>query len=698
MPRPHPSQIHQVCLNGRDLTLEQVVAVARYRVPVSLAPDAMRRVRNCRTLIDFLVERGVKVYGLTTGFGSKRDVFIDPRETLQLQSNLIQSHAAGVGEPLPEDVARAAMLLRANTLARGNSGIRLEVLERLVDLLNRGVYPYIPAKGSVGASGDLAPLSHLTLVLMGHPAGLVHTGSVHPVASQDQRRGEAYIAAPRREDFVSATKAYLEARFQVTPVVLEAKEGLALNNGTQIMTAYGALTVYDAEVLVKSAEVVCAASIEALKGVPRAFDERIHRARPHAGQQKCAANLRALMEDSSILTTSLNSAMVHRAAKQLEQAAEYLELTPNPQTQEIQVCLHEARTLLGELQQDPLHHIAMGIQSIPPEERATLSQTYVDLRGAQRSLQPTKERLLDISRLLLSSSLPHEAHPARDCLAGALSALESAVPNRPRVQDDYSIRCTPQVLGSARDALAHTWQVLEIEFNAATDNPLIFPLPFVEDFEGDPADLKKQLKESECVEWVFSGGNFHGEPIAMVMDYIKIAIAEIGSISERRTAHLVDGHLNQGLPSLLIERSGLNSGLMIPQYTAAALVSENKVLAHPATVDSIPTCENTEDHVSMGTIASRQAREILHNVELVVAIECLTAFQALHFRRPIQPGIGSRAFMHTLETRGMSFMEEDRVLYPEIERACMLLRQEVLIDGVEAVLKTPLLGITSEQH
>lgn len=701
----HPSHIREVELSGQTLTVEQVVAVARYRARVSLASDAARRVQNCRTVIDFLVERGVKVYGLTTGFGSKRDIFIDPHETLRLQANLIQSHAAGVGEPLPEDVTRAAMLLRANTLARGNSGVRLSVLLSLLSLLNRDVYPYIPAKGSVGASGDLAPLSHLTLVLMGHPAGLVHRENEVPAApataakpasahTLENRRGAPYIAQPQRRDFVPADAAYLQARFGIDAVLLEAKEGLALNNGTQIMTAVGALTVFDGEGLLKNAEIICAASFEALKGVPRALDERIHRARPHVGQQQSAANLRALIEDSQILRTSLNTAMLRKSQRHLELALLYLRLSKTEWSESQQAVTLHALEALQALQQAPFQHIQQGIASLTPSQQAELSPTYLEHQGALAALQSLKAQLHDLSRALLDPALPPELLPTRDCLTGALAALEGAVPSRPRVQDDYSLRCTPQVLGSARDALSHAWRVLEVEFNAATDNPLIFPAPWIESFEGESEALKAGLNERECVESVFSGGNFHGEPIGMVMDYVKVAIAEVGSISERRIAHLVDGHHNQGLPSLLVERSGLNSGLMIPQYTAAALVSENKVLAHPATVDSIPTCENTEDHVSMGTIAARQAREILCNVELVLAIEALTAFQALHFRRPVEPGIGSQAFVTAMAENGLTFVEEDRVLYPDIERSCTLIRQEVLVAAVEGRLQRVLLGLT----
>lgn len=712
---PHPSQLQQVILDGKTLNVDQVIAVARYRARVSLSEDARRRVQNCRTVIDFLVDRGVKVYGLTTGFGSKRDIFIDPAETQRLQANLIQSHAAGVGEPLAEDVTRAAMLLRANTLARGNSGVRLEVLEALIGLLNHDVYPFIPAKGSVGASGDLAPLSHLTLVLMGHPLGLIHrpespqppitrpgdeasgarvlTRAQEPAHLLDNRRGVQYVAQPQRRDFISASPKNLLQYYGITPVTLEAKEGLALNNGTQIMTAIGALTVFDGEQLIKNAEIICAASFEALKGVPRALDERIHQARPHVGQQLSAANLRALIADSQILKTALNTAMLRKAQRHLELALLYLQLSQTDWSLAQQQTTLHALEELKQLQAEPFQYIQQGIASLPQEQQTSLSPTYLEHQGALNCLQGLKAQLHDLSRALLDPALPTPLLPTRDCLTGALAALEGAVPSRPRVQDDYSLRCTPQVLGSARDALSHAWKVLEVEFNSATDNPLIFPSPEVEAFVGSPDALKEQLNERECVEYVFSGGNFHGEPIGMVMDYVKVALAEVGSLSERRVAHLVDGHHNQGLPSLLVERSGLNSGLMIPQYTAAALVSENKVLAHPATVDSIPTCENTEDHVSMGTIAARQAREILCNVELVLAIEGLTAFQALHFRRPIQPGQGSRAFVSAMEDNGLTFVEEDRVIYPDIEWTCALIRQEILVERVELQLARTLEGL-----
>lgn len=397
MQSSHPSQLTCVELNGQALTIEQLVAVARHRVPVTLSTQARQNVRRCRAMVDYMVQRGIKVYGLTTGFGSKRDIFIDPKETIQLQANLIQSHAAGVGEPLPEDVARAAMLLRANTLARGNSGIRLEVLELLLGLLNQGVYPYIPNKGSVGASGDLAPLSHLTLVLMGHPAGLVYQGPRPSAEGLEVRRGAPYVAQPRREDFVPVSAELLHSAFALSPVVLEAKEGLALNNGTQIMTAYGALTLYDAEVAIKSAEIICAASIEALKGVPRAFDRRIHEARPHPGQIECASNLRILMEGSEILSTSLNTAMLHKAQKQLDQVMLYLEQASAPALESLRHATQQTQTQLIALLRDPFPAIQAGMTLLPAATRESLDATTLELLGAQRSLQPIKALLYELN-------------------------------------------------------------------------------------------------------------------------------------------------------------------------------------------------------------------------------------------------------------------------------------------------------------
>jgi histidine ammonia-lyase len=442
------------------------------------------------------------------------------------------SHAVGVGEPFDLPTTRAIMLIRANTLARGHSGIRLESLQRLLSLLNAGVHPVIPRKGSLGASGDLAPLAHLALPLIGR--GWVVGGD----------GGSTDPEVPAAEALASAG---------LVPLRLEAKEGLALLNGTQMMSAVGALAVLDAERLCGTASVVAAMSTEALMGTDVAFSEAYHAARPHPGQARVAAELRHLLRDS-----------------QLQHA----------------------------------HH--------------------------------------------------GEAH---------------------KVQDPYSVRCAPQVHGASLDALAHARRVLEIEINSATDNPLVFPDGAV----ADPEAIATARGH------VVSGGNFHGQPVALAMDFAKLAIAELGSISERRTALLIDGRLS-GLPPFLSEGSGLESGMMIYQYTAAALVSEHKVLAHPASVDSIPTSANQEDHVSMGSIAARQARQILGNVQHVVALELLCAGQGLDFRVAdgLRPGAGVADAHRRLRAR-VAHLEGDRDPGPDIAAATALVTGGALLD----LLPTP---------
>ncbi len=461
-------------LTGRDLTIDQVIEVARGRREVSLDPDAAQRMRASRAVIERLVAEGTTVYGVTTGFGDLADVRIDPSRTAELQRNLVRSHAAGVGEPLPDDVVRAMLLLRANALAVGLSGVRVEVVDLLVGMLNRAVHPVIPSRGSLGASGDLAPLAHLALVVIGE--------------------GEASVDGAGPGDGASAL-----ARAGLQPLTLEAKEGLALLNGTQLMAAIGALAHHDGLRLAITADLVGAMSLEAMLGTGAAFDRRLIQARPHPGQVASARHLQELLTDSEIWAS-------HRA--------------------------------------DTEH----------------------------------------------------------------------------RVQDAYSLRCMPQVHGAARDALAELARVLAVEINAATDNPLVFP-------EGD----------------VISGGNFHGEPLAMALDYATMAVAELASISERRTARLVDPHLNGGLPAFLTEQPGMESGLMIAHYTAAALVNELQSLAHPASVDTIPTSANQEDHVSMGGTAALQLSAAVERAEHVLAIEALCAAQGLDFRAPMRPGAGVAA-------------------------------------------------------
>ncbi len=499
-------------LKGNGLTIEEVVRVARGRERVSIDPSARGALEKARAFVDRLVAEKQVVYGVTTGCGQFKNVVISPDQTETLQANLIRSHATGVGAPLPEAAVRAAIVLRVNGLLRGHSGVRPAVADRLVDLLNYDIYPFVPSQGSVGSSGDLAPLSHIMLVLMGEGEVIVE-GRRRPAAQVLREKG-------------------------LGTVVLQSKEGLALNNGTAVQTAIGALAAHDAAQLANVFDVAYAMSLEVMMGSVAPCDPRVHALRPHPGQAQVAENVRRLCADSAII----------------------------------------------------------------------------------------------------------ESH--RGC---------------GRVQDAYSLRCAPQVHGASRDGIAYVRTVLERELNAVTDNPLLFP-------DDDIA---------------ISAGQFHGEPIAQAMDFLKIAVSELANISERRVARLVDAHLSEGLPAFLVpsEQAGLSSGFMIPQYVAAALVSENKVLAHPASVDSIPTSANQEDHVSMGTIAARQAAEIVSNAKKVAAIELLCAAQGADFRKPLALGRGTDA-AYRLIRQHVPFLEKDRILYYDIE-ALMRLVPDTLLEAVE---------------
>jgi histidine ammonia-lyase len=455
-------------IDGASLTLEQAAEVAD-GAEVSLASGSRPRRERARRFVEEIVSRGEVVYGINTGFGALSEVTIPPEKLRQLQVNLVRSHSCGVGDPLPERVVRAMMLQRANVLAKGYSGCRIEVIEVLLRMLNSGVHPLIPSRGSVGASGDLAPLAHLALVVIGE--------------------GEAVYRGQRMQgrDALNAVG--------IQPLTLEAKEGLALLNGTQAMTGVGGLALLDAERLTDATDVTGAMSLEALKGTPVAFDHKIHAVRPHPGQIKSASRLRELIEGSEI----------------------------------------------------------------------------------------------------------RESH--RDHRVD------------PRVQDAYALRCMPQVHGAVRDSLAHARRILEIEINSATDNPLIF----VETGE------------------VLSGGNFHGEPIALTLDYAAVAIADLGTISERRVERLVNPDLS-GLPAFLTPDPGMNSGMMIAQIVAASLIAENSVLAHPASVMNLPTSGNKEDHVSMGMTSALKFAQVVKNVEMIIAIELMCAAQGLDFLKPLRPG------------------------------------------------------------
>lgn len=500
----------EIEIDGEHLAIEQVVDAARHHNPVILHSAARKRMEDCQKAVRTLVEKDKPIYGINTGFGPFRDKKISKELVEQLQINLIRSHSVGTGTPFSEEVVRAAMLIRANTIAKGYSGARPIVVETLLEMLNKNVTPFVPEKGSVGASGDLAPLSHLAMVLMGE--------------------GEAYHDEKRMPGGQALYKA------GIAPVELQAKEGLAINNGATFTAGLAALAVADAENLIKNALLASALSFEAFKATSKAFDERVHVLRPHAGQIEAAQHIRALIKGSALIDSM--------------------------------------------------------------EEK---------------------------------------------------------------VQDDYSVRCFPQVIGASMDAVHYVKSIVETEINSVTDNPLIFG------------------------ETSISCGNFHGQPLALTMDFLGIAVSEMGGISERRTAKLLDKHHSDGLPLFLIpeEKAGLNSGFMLTQYTAAALVSENKVLTHPASVDSIPTSANAEDHVSMSTIAARKAREIMKNVETIVGIELLCAAQGIDLRRkefsiPDSLGEGTRIVYETIREE-IPELTEDRYLYPDIEKIRKMIHERVLV-------------------
>ncbi|NWJ47525.1 MAG: histidine ammonia-lyase [Chloroflexi bacterium] len=497
-----------VILDGSNLTIEQVIAVA-YGSPnnprVEISGESKTKIARAAAAVNTLVERGQIAYGITTGFGALKDRLIPREEVARLQQNILVSHAVGTGQIFDIPTTRAIMLIRANTLASGYSGIRYETLQRLVDLINKGIHPCIPEKGSLGASGDLAPLAHMSLVLIGE--------------------GEAEFYGEVLPGLDALKRAGLES------VSLVAKEGLALTNGTSVMCALGVLETHRAELLMRAADLIACLSLEALNGTVQAFDERIHRLRPLPRQMECAAHLRRILENSNFTR-----------------------------------------------QPDPKN-----------------------------------------------------------------------------IQDNYSLRCIPQVHGAIREAIAYLDWMMRIELNSVTDNPLIFV-----------------NEEDESIE-VLSGGNFHGEPLAIALDYLSIAMAELGNISERRLMRLLDeGVHGTLLPAFLTRNSGLNSGFMIMQYTAAALATENKVLAHPSSVDTIPTSANIEDHVSMGCNAALHARQIISNVEHILSLELMSAAQGIDFRKEKLPpgaqlGNGTRA-VYELVRKHVPFLESDTVLYQYIEK------------------------------
>ncbi len=536
----HTSPKFSLELDGQNLTIEQLVKAARTPfVKVSLSTDALKRMNMSRNWVENVQKNGEPVvYGINTGFGSQAIVSIDKEKLHALQQNLIMSHSAGTGDPLPIDVARATMLLRANTLARGYSGIRVLVVETLLKMIEKNVIPWMPSQGSLGASGDLAPLSHLALVLC-------NLGRV----PSPEYTGRAYFLDPKTNRWELMNGRAAMKRAGIPQIKLEAKEGLALNNGTQVSTAMLALAYYDAVQVAKCADIAMGMTLEALQGISAAFRPEIHELRPHPGQIATAENIRKLTAGSQLLD------------RQIEQ-----------------------------------------------------------------------------------------------------------------VQDAYSLRCHPQVMAGVRDTFRFIENIVRIEMNATNDNPIILP------------ELNEYSK-------AISGGNFHGQSVAFAADFLSIVLCEIGNISERRIFRLSDKNLNRGLPSFLITNPGLENGLMIAQYTAASLVSENKSLAHPASIDSIPSCENQEDHVSMSPISARKARQILSNIQKIVAIELMYAAQALELilnreRQKVDTnpqslfGKGTFAAFTTLR-KYVPFLEKDRPIFLDIEKAVHLIQSGELIDAVE---------------
>ena len=490
-------------LDGQNLSLAQVAAVARGQEQVTLSPAARARVEKSRKIVEQIVDEGRTVYGVNTGFGKLSDVHIEKSQLRELQLNLVRSHSCGVGAPLSEAESRAMLLLRANVLAQGFSGCRPVLIETLVAMLERQVTPVIPEKGSVGASGDLAPLAHLALTVIGE--------------------GEAFYRGER----LSGREALRRA--EIEPVELEAKEGIALLNGTQAMVAVGGLALLRAERVARLADVAGAMTLEAVRGTPVAFDERIHAARPHPGQIEVAAHLRELLRDSQI--------------------------------------------------------------------------------------------------------------------------RQSHLENDPRVQDAYSLRCMPQVHGAIRDALRHARETVEIETGSATDNPLVF---------------------TETGE-VLSGGNFHGAPLALAFDFAAIAMTDLMSITERRVDRLVNPDANDTLPPFLTSHPGAASGFMMMQIVAAALLNEAKVLAHPASIDNVPTDGGKEDHVSMGMTGATKLRSIVDNAELITAIELITAAEGLEYRAPLQPGRGVKQ-AYEIVRRHVTRLTSDRSMSGEIEAISAAIR------------------------
>lgn len=502
-----------IMINGKTLTVEEVIMVCKYGEQVGITEDAQRAVKKARDYVEWKLDEGAVIYGLTTGFGKFSDTFVSREETAELQRNLIISHTCAMGEPLPKHVVRAIMLLRCNALSRGNSGIRPSTLKTLIDMLNKGVHPQIPEKGSLGASGDLAPLSHMVLTMIGEGEA-EYQGTVMPAKAAMEKAG-------------------------IPIIELTAKEGLALINGTQVMTAIGINALYDAINLAKTADIAAAMTAEALHGIRKAYDLKVQAVRGHQGQIDTARNLRKLLKGSS------------------------------------------------------------NVRNVNPD----------------------------------------------------------------KVQDPYSLRCVPQVHGASRDAIKYVYDAVSREINAVTDNPLIFP------------------DQDE----VISGGNFHGQPMALAFDFLKLAVSELANISERRSERLINPQLSEGLAPFLTKYGGVCSGFMIAQYAAASMVSENKIYAHPACVDSIPSSGNQEDHVSMGTTAARTAAMIVDNVQKVLGIELFAASQAIWLRGEKGLATATQAVYDYIR-ESVDPVDRDVIMHFELKKFDEMIKSNEIVDLVESII------------
>ncbi len=678
-------------INGNDLNISQVVAIARYGAKITLDKNAINKIQRCRDVVDIVVEKDMVVYGISTGFGALRDHIIPHTQTVLLQKNLIRSHACGVGTPLSPEIARAAILLRANTLAKGNSGIRVIVVKQLLEMLEKGICPWIPSQGSVGASGDLCPLSHIALVLMGDPAGKF----IYWKPSDKKQNINNLF---NQENLISSTPENLK-KYGFSPIELSYKEGLALNNGTQIMSAIACITLYDSYWTLHSAELATCLSFEGIQGVGTALDSRIHHVRPLSEQPEVSQRLRHYLKNSTILSTPINGAVLYQIYKKIQNIILEFNAKSSIKDKNNKKYAPIYKIIINSLKEmaSAIDEIVVAEKKIAEKEANLpwqISYNTKSLERAKEKIKSLKENILNLLNNKIQGTnielkLDNFFEISR-IISQIIDDLDNVVPSNCPTQDDYSFRCTPQVLSCAWRAWKHAAEVLTTEINSATDNPLIFP-PEIPARAKKTTSYKNWLKKNYeiCRKAVISGGNFHGEPVGMVMDYLAIALAEVGSISERRTAHLVDKNHNHGLPAFLIEDAGVNSGFMIPQYTAAALVSENKILAHPATVDSIPTSANTEDHVSMATIASRKCQQTLENLVNIIAIEILTANQAVYLRK-FPTSYTTKKIQKFLTTckselvpQGIHFYTEDQTWYPIIEVIANNIRNQNFVRNIE---------------